>query len=645
MNKKNNYHDIFICYESSTGEKYAEHLQKALIKANYCAFLAKTSLRSGNQWRAKIDCEIENCKFFIIIITALTMNSTEVERESALAYKFQKRIIPCRYSYILIPETENLQMLHQIEFSNDSELANKVIIEIRRIINDESQGKLIEEDYKEFMRRGELFDLLGKSDKALDMYDKALAINPNLLEAWNNKALIALQYNDPSKGLKYLDKAIEINNNAYFVLSNKAAILRDVGRLLEALDLINKALNIEPEFVLALNNKGVILIELNDLEQAKQIFIKTTKIAPAYAIAWNNKGLVHGMLNENTIALHDINIAIELNPRLAEAWINKGLIYKNLKECNKQLECIDKAIKINPTFAKAWLVKGMALEDLNETNKAILAYKKSIEINPQYAEAIHKIGILIGNQGKYQESLQFLKKALKLLPVSVGLWRDIALVYSHIGKYKDALYSIEKSINLDPDSSYSYLIKGNILSRHSLIEKAIISYEKAIEIDNKNADAWFRKGYVLGEIEDYYGAIESFRVGLKYKPNDEVTLFNLAINLEKINNFEESKKTILLLLQINSSYPEANSFLGYLYYKEGKYLEAIKIFDNLFKQSDSATIPYYLSCIHSKLGNYKKSLKYLEEAIKLEPKLKDTAKTDNELNDLHSISEYKKLIS
>ncbi|MEK6589625.1 MAG: toll/interleukin-1 receptor domain-containing protein, partial [Nitrospinota bacterium] len=119
INEINSY-EIFICYESTTGRDYVINLKKALEKDGYKVFLADDTIRAGKDVENEINSALTGCKYFVIVITALSMNSTWVMKEYKEAERLNKRIIHCRYSGIVIDETKELGKLWQLEFENKS---------------------------------------------------------------------------------------------------------------------------------------------------------------------------------------------------------------------------------------------------------------------------------------------------------------------------------------------------------------------------------------------------------------------------------------------------------------------------------------------------------------------------------------------
>lgn len=57
-------------------------------------------------------------------------------------------------------------------------------------------------------------------NEALKCIDKALEINPNLTDAYNNKGLFYLGLNQYKKSIKFFEKALELDSQCYNAYTN-----------------------------------------------------------------------------------------------------------------------------------------------------------------------------------------------------------------------------------------------------------------------------------------------------------------------------------------------------------------------------------------------------------------------------------------
>ncbi len=130
--------EVFICYETTTGLDYAKHVKESLKKINQSAFVAPEDIGTDEPWRKVVDGIIEACKYFVVIITDLSISSEEVKRELELASSLPSlkgNIIPCKEKSVDRSRLSKLPIIHefqQIDFESKEELARKLISELNK---------------------------------------------------------------------------------------------------------------------------------------------------------------------------------------------------------------------------------------------------------------------------------------------------------------------------------------------------------------------------------------------------------------------------------------------------------------------------------------------------------------------------------
>jgi len=155
-------------------------------------------------------------------------------------------------------------------------LANKHEI-AKRLIKDYSSN--LDEDENMLTNIGLCYSLLGEDEKSIEMYDKALSINPNNAYALNNRGY-------------------QKNLNKEF----KAAIID-----------FDKALKINPNFAYSLNNRGRAKIELGMEEEGFKDIMHSINLDEKNAYAYRNLGIYYIRKKNKTKALENLELAIKLD--------------------------------------------------------------------------------------------------------------------------------------------------------------------------------------------------------------------------------------------------------------------------------------------------------------------------------------------
>lgn len=134
---------------------------------------------------------------------------------------------------------------------------------------------------------------------------------------------------------------------------------------------------------------------------------------------------------------------------------------------------------------------------------------------------------------------------------------DEGIVDINHGKYENAIENIDKSIELNPNWEISYFYRGVANQALGNYDDAMLDYTKAIKINPKMTDAYYNKAYI--------------------------TLSRKDIENPNINNAIADLKKALEL--------------------DPKFIDAL----------------FAMAAGYKKLGDYHKSLEYLEKLLQIEP--------------------------
>jgi len=138
---------VFISYETTTGLEFAKHLRKALKKREISSFVAEADIDLGRDPSQTIRHNLEECRFFVLILTITALKSSELRKEFVLARELGKHIVPCIKEGLenyVEKEFKEILDFQYASFRTKEDLANTVVETILR-------GEVLH--YKDSLRR------------------------------------------------------------------------------------------------------------------------------------------------------------------------------------------------------------------------------------------------------------------------------------------------------------------------------------------------------------------------------------------------------------------------------------------------------------------------------------------------------------
>jgi tetratricopeptide (TPR) repeat protein/V8-like Glu-specific endopeptidase len=287
--------------------------------------------------------------------------------------------------------------------------------DFRGALADYSEAIKLDPNYVDaYNNRGLARSELGDKQGALADYNQALKINPNYAEAYGNRGNARSDLGDKQGAIADFNQALKINSNLAEAYYNRGVTRSDLGDKQGAIADYTQALKINSNYAEAYYNRGVTRSDLGDQQGAIADYNQAIKINPNYAKAYYNRGIVRNQLGDQQGAVADYNQAIKINPNYAEAYGNRGNTRAKLGDQQGAIADYNQVIKINPNLAEAYSNRGNVRNQLGDKQGAITDYTQAIKINPNLAEAYYNRGIARYKLGDKPGAIQDLQKAGEL---------------------------------------------------------------------------------------------------------------------------------------------------------------------------------------------------------------------------------------
>jgi tetratricopeptide (TPR) repeat protein len=303
-------------------------------------------------------------------------------------------------------------------------------------------------------------------------------LNHSLLEDSNNidilNALGDLNYlsDHMTKALDSWEKSLAIDIGQVDILFNAALIYHQNNEYKKALELYNRLLSINPNDVETLNNRGNVYRKLGiydkaieDYKSALEKGFKTFEVFYNLAISYDETRLY-----EN--AIHSYASALSLNSNVPEIYLNFANSLTTLGMYNEALNIINQGEHTGCGHDKAKLLnaKGIVFFYQYKWREALECFDRAIDIDKDYAEALNNKGLIFMYREK--SGSEYFISALKIKPDYFEAQFNLATFYLSTGKYEQGWQAYESRrelLNYKKFKSLSWLGQEDVKNKTVLV--------------------------------------------------------------------------------------------------------------------------------------------------------------------------------
>jgi tetratricopeptide (TPR) repeat protein len=216
-------------------------------------------------------------------------------------------------------------------------------------------------ELKQLVQRATSAFQAGDYDDAERLCLEVVERTPLYANIYNMLGFIYSQRNSPERAIELFRRALSINPNYTEAQLNLAITLADIGAYGPALR----------EFGLARAREGDPPAALNSVVRSK--------LANAHA----DLGKIYfdlGMLGE---AVAEYQKALTLGPTYADVHNRLAVCYREQGEHEKALQAFARALEINPRYVEAYVNLGILLYRMGQEDRAIAAWEKALALEPR----------------------------------------------------------------------------------------------------------------------------------------------------------------------------------------------------------------------------------------------------------------------
>ena len=332
-----------------------------------------------------------------------------------------------------------------------------------------------------------------------------------------------------------------------------------------------------------------------------------------------------------------INQALEEARKLPypDRMLAEGIINFHTGNNRKSKELLKKYIKEKPDNPESYYYLGNIYLEEKNIEKAIRYLEKAVSLK-QKADYYNDLGYAYFLKGDYKKAIDCYNRAIKIDPNLSVAYYNKALAYRKMGNIKEAIKNYSKAIALNPDDPDYYYNLGIAYRLNNEPQKAIHSYKKAIQLDPYNENYWNNLGNAYYDIGDYKKAVECYKKAVEINPSFFLGWQNLANTFLDIGEYEKAVKAFKKAIKIDKRCADCYMDMGIALKELGRYDEALKAYEKAVEidPSQKAIFLYNKACLYASKGEIQKAKDLLKETFRLDPSLKEYAKSDPDVMEL-----------
>jgi tetratricopeptide (TPR) repeat protein len=440
---------------------------------------------------------------------------------------------------------------------------------------------------------GECYLLSGRPGKAVEEFNKAIAIEPSAL----SYALLGLAYQrlgryDEAK--QNYERGLKLDSHNLRCLYNLGLIAERQGDAAGAEARLEQVLRLNPDYPDALLELANLRVLQRRFPQAADLLRKYVKVSRNPATGYYKLAMVERNLHDNAAADRDLSEFQTLSRNTTVGEFPNEHLFDYLDSRSRlapgaraqsDIADITAQLRDNPDqphglylLAEAYLKLGNVAEA-----RSTIARLDTVSANDYKSTA--GAGVLLARYHLYGDAIQHFQAALKANPSSDEIKFDLADAYFSKGLYPQALDAAQQvSDQGSKDDAYLALL-GDIYGHLGDMARAQEIYRDAIRRNPDNDQDYLALALIQFRQRDIAGAKQTLLQGQARIPGSGKILWGLGLAFALDGKTAEAADHFERAVDLLPEWPGSYSTLGVFYFETGQIAKAKEVLDR-FKNSN-----------------------------------------------------------
>jgi len=389
---------------------------------------------------------------------------------------------------------------------------------------------------------------LRRTDQAIDYVNRAIALDPHNIDAYERLCEIALGAGDEKKALQSLDRATEIKSDDPVFWARLGQLYASIvlkpdrppkpEALARVNDIFKKAADRAGDDAAALKDVADYYASTQQIKEAIPLYLRLLELEPDDINAREKLATGFVLTNQREKAVEMLEAIIKEHPEKYQPY---DLLAGLLDDAARALEREKKSDQAKAMFAKA-----------------AANYEQSLIINPGRASPyLHLAELLLGPLKQNERAVKVLSEARQHFPQTPEIVYYLGIAQREAKHFQEAVATFEEALHeaeaegAEIANARFYFDYGAAAEQAGLHDKAADLFRKSIAVDPANAaDAYNYLAYMWAERDTHLDEAEQMiKLALQADPNNGAYIDTLGWLEFRQGKFDQALSDLLRAAQ------------------------------------------------------------------------------------------------
>ncbi|MDM8527166.1 tetratricopeptide repeat protein [Anaerolineales bacterium HSG24] len=383
---------------------------------------------------------------------------------------------------------------------------------------------------------------LGEYKQAIDIYEKALQIDPTNCEALMLCGAVFMEIGEFETAIEKFKQAEKLGFKDPMFLTVYGKALVEINDYESAIEKLELSIHADPDnlenieyfgSVLAQYCMGLIIVGIKTIPFDK--FERALEIAPDNVVLLLAYGIVLAHTGK-TATIEIFEKALTLKPNDSNILRQYGVALTYIDNHEGALKKFTSLLDINPNDVQTIYVYAHTLIKLKQEDKAITTFQQALQRNPSNQELLNGYALILGLLNRFEDAVNQYEEVIEKYPNNFYALHFCGFMRLYFKNFDDAITCFERALNIKPNNRATLSLYGIALMHKGQYEKAVQQFEKLLYIrPNSSLLPTFSKNFDLSSL-------------LEYNPDlNANTFFSYIDGLEKVGRYNDAMLNLQVL--------------------------------------------------------------------------------------------------